>query len=110
MTNAGRFRSIFFYSDHFEQFFIRQNEKDRQKILWTLELLEELQRIPESYLKHIENTSGLCEIRIQSGCNIFRVFCFFSEGNRIVVINRFEKKSQKTPRREIEKALKIMEE
>lgn len=73
-------------------------------------LIEEVQHIPEKYLKHIENTSGLYEIRVQYGNNIFRIFCFFDEGNLIVLANGFQKKTQKTPKLEIEKALKIMEE
>ena len=63
--------------------------------------------VPETYLKHIENTDGLYEIRIQSGSNIFRIFCFFDHGQFIVVANGFQKKDQKTPKNEIEKALKI---
>ena len=79
-------------------------------MLWTFRLLEELDRIPEQYLKHLKNTSGLYEIRIQVGNNIFRVFCFFDLDNIIVVGHGFQKKSQKTPRKEIEKAEWIKQE
>ena len=79
-------------------------------MLWTFRLLEELDRIPEQYLKHLKSTSGLYEIRIQVGNNIFRVFCFFDLDNIIVVGHGFQKKSQKTPRKEIEKAERIKQE
>ena len=73
-------------------------------------MIEELQRVPETYLKHIENTDGLYEIRVQFGRNIFRIFCFFDQEQLVVLAHGFQKKTQKTPKKEIEKALKIMEE
>ena len=66
--------------------------------------------MPEDYLKHLEGTDGLYEIRVQIGSDIFRIFCFFDEGKLIVLANGFQKKSQKTPKSEIEKALKIKKE
>ncbi len=73
-------------------------------------MIEELHRVPETYLKHLENTDALFEIRIQLGSDIFRIFCFFDQGQLIVLANGFQKKTQKTPKKEIEKALKIKEE
>ncbi len=66
--------------------------------------------MPETYLKHLEGTDGLFEIRVQQGSDIFRIFCFFHEGNLVVLANGFQKKTQKTPKQEIEKALKIKQE
>lgn len=103
-------RTIIFYKDYFEEFFDKQREKVKAKIIWTLELIQELERIPETYLKHIENTDGLFEIRIQQGSDIFRIFCFFDQGQLIILTNGFQKKTQKTPKKEIEKALKIKQE
>jgi phage-related protein len=88
----------------------KQREKVKAKIIWTLELIQELDRIPETYLKHIENTDGLFEIRIQQGSDIFRIFCFFDQGQLIILTNGFQKKTQKTPKKEIEKALKIKQD
>ncbi len=82
----------------------------KDKIIWTLEVIEDIQRVPETYLKHIENTGGLYEIRVQVGSDIFRIFCFFDKGKLVVLANGFQKKSQKTPSQEIEKAIKIKEE
>ncbi len=73
-------------------------------------LIEEVQQVPEIYLKHLEGTNGLYEIRIQLASDIFRIFSFFDEGKLVVLANGFQKKTQKTPRQEITKALKIMEE
>ena len=103
-------RTIIFYKDYFNDFFISQREKVKAKIIWTFDLVEQLDRIPETYLKHIENTDGLYEIRIQTGSDIFRIFCFFDEGKLVVLANGFQKKTQKTPKQEIEKAIKIKKE
>lgn len=69
-----------------------------------------MQRVPETYLKHIENTDGLYEIRVQVGSDIFRIFCFFDIGQLEILANGFQKKTQKTPKSEIEFAVKIKEE
>ncbi|PWK21875.1 phage derived Gp49-like protein DUF891 [Arcicella aurantiaca] len=106
----NKIRELFFYKNYFIDFFAKQNPKVKTKILWTLKIVEELQRVPETYLKHLEGTDGLYEIRVQMGSNIFRIFCFFDEDNLVVVGNGFQKKTQKTPSQEIIKALKIREE
>jgi phage-related protein len=103
-------RTIIFYKNHFDDFFKEQKQKVKDKIIWTFDLIEELQRVPETYLKHLENTDGLFEIRVQQGSDIFRIFCFFDQGQLVVLANGFQKKTQKTPKKEIEKALKIKEE
>jgi phage-related protein len=103
-------RTILFYKDYFQEFFVKQRDKVKDKIVWTLQLIEELPKIPETYLKHLENTDGLYELRIQQGSDIFRIFCFFDQGQLVVLANGFQKKTQKTPKSEIEKALKIKQE
>ncbi|WP_348798394.1 type II toxin-antitoxin system RelE/ParE family toxin [Flavobacterium adhaerens] len=103
-------RTIIFYKDYFEEFFVKQRDKVKDKIIWTLQVIEELERIPETYLKHIENTDGLFEIRIQQGSDIFRIFCFFDDGQLVVLANGFQKKTQKTQKNEIERAMKIKNE
>ncbi len=100
-------RTIIFYKDYFEKFFVRQRQKVRDKIIWTFDLIENRPRVPEIYLKHIENTEGLYEIRVQMGSDIYRIFCFFDQGQLVVIANGFQKKSQRTPKQEIELALKI---
>jgi phage-related protein len=105
-----KYRSIIFYKDYFEKFFVIQPDKVKEKIIWTFNLIEELPRIPETYLKHIVGIIGLYEIRIQLGSDIFRIFCFFDQGTLVVLANGFQKKDKKTPKKEIERALKIKEE
>lgn len=107
MNKDQKYRKVTFYKSYFQEFFSKQNKKVRAKIIWTFDLIEDLQRVPESYLKHIENTDGLYEIRVQLGSDIFRMFCFFDQGQLVVIANGFQKKTQKTPNKEIEKALKI---
>ncbi|MCL2074786.1 MAG: type II toxin-antitoxin system RelE/ParE family toxin [Marinilabiliaceae bacterium] len=75
-----------------------------------MQLIESIEKIPEKYLKHIKGTSGLYEIRVEVGSNIYRVFCFFDKGQLVVLINGFRKKTQKTPKNEIELAEKLKKE
>ncbi len=110
MDKNQKYRKITFYKNYFQDFFDKQNKKVKAKIVWTFDLIEDLQRVPEIYLKHIENTDGLYEIRVQSGSEIFRIFCFFEQGQLVVLANGFQKKTQKTPKKEIETALKIKSE
>jgi phage-related protein len=109
-VHKNKHRTIIFYKTYFEEFFVKQREKVRAKIIWTFDLIEEIEKIPETYLKYIENTDGLYEIRVQSANDIFRIFCFFDKGQLVVLANGFQKKTQKTPRQEIEKAQKIKKE
>ncbi len=110
MDKNQKIRTIITYKNYFEEFLNKQTKKVKEKISWTLLLIQEVKQVPETYLKHIEGTEGLYEIRIQLGSDIFRIFCFFDKGKLVVLTNGFQKKTQKTPRKEIIKALKIMEE
>lgn len=107
MDKKQKYRKITFFKDYFQVFFSKQSKKVKAKIVWTFDLIEDLQRVPETYLKHIENTDGLYEIRVQLSSDIFRIFCFFDHGQLVVLVNGFQKKTQKTPRKEIELALKL---
>lgn len=64
--------------------------------------------IPKKFFKHIED--GIYEIRIESGSDIYRIFSFFDEGKLVILLHGFTKKSQKLPRKEIEKAFKLRSE
>jgi phage-related protein len=103
-------REIVAYKRYFLDFYEKQTDNVQVKIEWTLKLIKVTQHVPEKYFKHLEGTKGLYEIRVEVGSNIFRIFSFFDEGNLIVIGNGFVKKTQKTPKSEIEKALSIMEE
>ncbi len=110
MDRNQKHRKITFYKNYFQNFFDKQNKKVKAKIIWTFDLVEDLQIVPETYLKHIENTNGLYEIRVQHASNIFRIFCFFDQGQLVVIANGFQKKTQKTPKKEIDMALTIKAE
>lgn len=105
-----RFRTIIIFKEYFSDFYKKQSLKVKEKIIWTFRLIEQIEHVPEEYLKHLEGTEGLYEIKIKLGSNAFRIICFFDKGKLIIVGNGFQKKSQKTPKNEIVKALKIREE
>jgi phage-related protein len=108
--NNEKFRKSYLYKNYFTDFYSKQKAKVKEKIVWTIKLVETLQIVPEEYFKHLETTDGLYEIRVKQGSDIFRIFSFFDEGKLIVLANGFQKKTQKTPRQEIEKAEKIKAE
>jgi len=103
-------RKIIFFRNHFIDFYTSLNENDQLKIEYVLDIIKHLQRIPKKFLKHIEGTDGLYEIRISSFINEYRIFCCFDSGMLVILFSGFNKKSRKTPKNELEKALKLMSE
>lgn len=103
-------REIIFYKHYFNEFYVAQTDKVRKKIAQTLVWLQTLDRLPITILKSIEGKKGLFEIRVEFGGDIFRVFCCFDEGSLVILFNGFQKKAQKTPSGEIEKAERLMKE
>ena len=79
-------------------------------ILKTLKLIATIERVPVKYFKHLEGSSGLYEVRVEVGSDIYRVFGFFDKGQLIILINGFQKKTQKTPKNELELAEKLKKE
>lgn len=105
-----RVREVIAFKNYFEDFLLDQPQKVQDKIFKIIEAIETLERVPSNYLKHLTGTDGLYEARIQLGSNIWRVFCFFDGDKLVVLMNGFQKKTQKTPNNQIEKALSIMAE
>ena len=103
-------REVITYKNYFDNFFKCQTQKVRDKIIKVLDIIEQIERIPTTYLKYIEGTNGLFEVRVQLGNNIFRIFCFFDGNKFVILLSGFQKKTQKTPASEIERALKLMNE
>jgi len=103
-----KIRQIIYYKNYFKDFFEKQPEKVKEKIDYVLFVITIAERIPIKFFKHIEGTVGLYEIRVEYNDNIYRIFCCFDRGKIVVLFNGFQKKSQKTPSAEIDKALKIM--
>ena len=95
MINEEKIRTMFLYKNYFTDFYLKQRQKVKDKIIWTFKLIESQQKVPEDYLKHLEGTEGLYEIRVQQGSDIFRIFCFFDEGKLVVLANGFQKKRHK---------------
>ncbi len=100
-------RTTYVYGTEFWDFYYKQRPEVQDKIDWIIGLVRTLRMIPEKFFKHLEGSDGLFEIRIKAGSDIFRIICFFDEGNLIILLNGFQKKSVKTPRREIEKAKRL---
>jgi len=105
-----RIRTVVAYKDYFKEFLLEQPPKVQDKIFKIIEIIEYQQKIPEKFLKHIEGQKGLYETRIMLGSNIWRVFCFFDEGKLVILLNGFQKKTQKTPKNEIDRAVLLMKE
>ena len=103
-------REVIAFKDYFEKFLNGQPNKVQDKIFKIIEAIETLERVPSNYLKFLNGTNGLYEARIQLGSNIWRVFCFFDNDRLVILLNGFQKKTQKTPKNEIEKALRLMTE
>lgn len=91
-------------------FYLEQNEKVQEKFDYVMTVIRSVDRVPEKFLKYMTGTDGLYEMRIEYGSNIYRVFCFFDEGQLVILLNGFQKKSQKTPNKEIEKAERLKKE
>lgn len=105
-----KIRQIIFHRDYFLDFFNGQTEKVKDKIEHVLFVISVADRIPTKFFQHLTGTDGLYEVRVEFQGNIYRIFSCFDEGNLVVLFNGFQKKSQKTPNGEIEKALKIKAE
>lgn len=103
-------RSIIFFENHFIEFYQMQDQKVKDKIQYVFELIRQVDQVPEKFLKHLTGTNGLYEIRIDYQSNIFRIFCCFDHGKLVVLFNGFQKKTQKTLRKEVDKAEKLMQD
>lgn len=101
-------REVVTYKGYFDEFFKQQPQKVRDKIIKVLDIIEQIDRIPLTYLKYIEGTNGLFEVRVQLGNNIFRIFYFFDGNKLVVLLSGFQKKTQKTPSEEIKRAERLM--
>ena len=106
----NKIREVIAYKQYFEEFLNKQTTKVQNKIFKIIEVIETLERVPSNYLKHLIGTDGLYEARIQLGSNIWRVFCFFDSNQLVILLNGFQKKTQKTPKKEIERAERLMKE
>jgi len=103
-------RKIIFHGSNFVNFYLNQPAKFQEKIEFVFHIIKRVERVSKKFLSPMENTDGLFEIRVEYGSNIYRIFCCFDEGRLVVLFNAFQKKTQKTPQKEIEKALRLKRE
>jgi len=103
-------RKIVIYGNFFSKFYEEQNKKTRDKIDYIIDIVKHVEKVPIKFLKYLKNTDGLFEIRISTTFKQIRIFCFFDEDKIIVLTNCFAKKTQKTPKKELELAIKLKKE
>jgi phage-related protein len=108
--NIKFIRQVIYYEDYYLNFYNAQKEEVRKKLNWTLQFISTQDRIPEKFFKHITGSDAIFEIRVEVGSDIFRVFSFFDKGKIVVLVNGFQKKTQKTPKAEIKMAEKLKAE
>lgn len=101
-------RKIRAYKNYFIDFINSLSDIESKKVFYVLDMLKMQERLSTRFIKHIED--GIFELRAEHCGNIFRVFFIFDEGNVVILFNGFRKKSQKTPRKEIEQAKKLKNE
>ena len=105
--NENFVREIFYFENYYLDFFESLKPEAKKKFNWTLQLIATIERVPEKYFKYITNSTGIYEVRVEVGSDIYRVFGFFDKGNLVILVNGFQKKAQKTPKKEIELAEKL---
>ena len=101
-------RKIIAYENYYKDFFDTLNKGEQEKVLYGLLMLKTVDRLSAKYVKSIKD--GLFELRIEWQSNIYRIFFCFDEGQIVILFNGFQKKTQKTPDKEIDKALKLKKE
>ena len=101
-------RRIKAFGEHYHDFIKTLGEKETLIMKYLVSLLETGDRMPVKFMKFIRD--GVYELRMEYKSNIYRLFLIFDEGNVIILFNGFQKKTQKTPESEIEKALKLKKE
>jgi len=100
-------RTIIFYKTEsgdcpVTDFLDQLTAKQAQKVTWVLQLIEELDVVPVTYFKKLVNTDNIWEVRVQTGNDIFRLLGFLDDGSLVILANGFQKKTQKTPKSEID--------
>ena len=103
-------RKLIFHKHYFVAFYAAQTKGVQEKIEYVFKILRTVDQVPKKFLDHMEGTDGLYEIRVEFGSNIFRIFCCFDKGNLVILFNGFQKKSQKTPKQELELAVRLKKE
>ncbi len=96
-------REIRFYKDYFIDFYNDQDAKVQKKIEFVLDLVRFEKQVPVKFLKSLENTDEIYEVRVITTFRSIRILCFYDGVDLVVLLNCFLKKTQKTPRQEIKR-------
>ncbi|NTU53595.1 MAG: hypothetical protein HGA97_07865 [Chlorobiaceae bacterium] len=88
MCLANFIRDIYYFKSFYLDFIATLNPDVKKKFNWTLKLIATIERVPVKYLKHMEDTSGLLDVRVEFGSDLYRFFSFFDEGNLIILIRK----------------------
>lgn len=103
-------RKVIAFGNYYHDFLATLNQKESRKVKYIISLLETEDRMPVKFIRHIKEHGNLYELRMKYESNIYRVFFIFDEDQIVVLFHGFQKKSQKTPKTEIEKAIRIRKE
>lgn len=103
-------RTIIFHGDYFMDFYKTLDDKVKEKVKYVLELIKQVDRVPEKFLAPMSGYDGLYEVRVECKSNIYRIFCCFDQGQLVVLFNGFQKKTQKTPKEMIDRAMRLKNE
>ena len=109
-SNRKYFRHILPFKEYFKDFKKALAKDVLMKIYQVFLFIMTEERVPVKFLRNIEGVKDLYEIRVEHQSNIYRIFCCFDEGNLVILFNAFQKKTQKTPPNEIERAKRIKDE
>ncbi len=105
-----KIRTIKLFGNYYKEFYVVQTAAVRQKINQVLKMIETQRIVPIKFFKYIEGSDGIYEVRVEVGNNIYRVFSCFDKGAVVVLFHGIQKKSQKTPPKEIRRAEAIKKE
>ena len=91
-------------------FYSKLRVEIKGKVQYVFELIKQVEKVPRKFLAPMTGYKGLFEVKVEFESNIYRIFCCFDEGRLVVLFNGFQKKTQKTPKKEIDKAMRLKEE
>ena len=105
-----KIRIIKLFKNYYKEFYVAQTQIVRDKINYVLKMVETQRIVPKKFFRIIEGSDGIYEIKIEMESNIYRIFCCMDEGAVVVLFHGFQKKTQKTPQKEIKRAEAIKKE
>ncbi|MBR5034696.1 MAG: type II toxin-antitoxin system RelE/ParE family toxin [Bacteroidales bacterium] len=102
-------RRVVVFEDYFKEFRKTLDREALKKLYQVLKLIMVVEIVPAKFLKAIKGITGLYEIRVEHESNQYRIFCCFDEGNLVILFNGFQKKTQKTPKEQLDRAETLMQ-